>query len=421
MFKKIASTFGIKAFIAIINLAIVIVLSRYLGAEGKGEASLIITSIAMILLFSNMVGGSTLVYFVPRNNILPLFLWSNVWSVLVCLVSYFILIFFSGMPATTVIPVVLLSLINSLLATNLTILLGKEKINTYNLISLLQIVANATILLFLLINLNEKNIGAYIHSLYGSMGLCLLISTFFVFPFLKNNPLKKDPELPRKLLKNGVSSQAGHIMKFASFRCTYYLLAEYSGDAQVGIFSNGVSLVESTFLICNSIATFLYPKVANSMDLKHSQTLTLQLTKVCIVCCIAALIPLVLLPSSFFIWLFGPEFSNVHEVILLLAPGILLYNVALVIGHYFSGIGRFRVNTWANFTGLITTLVLSAVWYPAFSIREISIISTLSYFTTSVLVILYFVKDARIKAYDLLPTYKDYKWLRLNSKTIFKK
>ena len=78
MVKKIASTFIIKVIIAVLNLAIVIVLSRFIGAAGKGEASLIVTTIAMILIFCNMIGGSSLVYFVPRNNTFLLFLINRI-------------------------------------------------------------------------------------------------------------------------------------------------------------------------------------------------------------------------------------------------------------------------------------------------------------------------------------------------------
>ena len=420
MVKKIGATFAIKLLIAILNLAIVVVLSRYLGAAGKGEASLIITSIAMILLFSNMVGGSTLVYFVPRHNIVQLFLLSNAWSILVCGLSYFLISTFFYLPPGTIIPILILSLINSFLSTNLTILLGKEKITNYNLLSLFQVFINIGVLLLLLKGLNQNNIQSYIYSLYAAMGLCLLISTVLIFPFLKNDSIEKQKGMLVKLTKYGVASQAGHIMKFMSFRFTYYLLVAFSGEVSLGVFSNGVSLIESTFLICNSITTILYPKVANSTDIKYSQTLTLNLTKVSILLSIMALVPMVLLPSSFFIWLFGNEFAEVHQVILLLAPGILFYNIALVIGHYFSGIGKFKINTYANLIGLVTTFILAVVWYPHFGITEICIISTISYIATSLFVILFFVKDAKIKAYHLLPTYSDYKWLKLNVKTLFK-
>jgi O-antigen/teichoic acid export membrane protein len=421
MFKKIAFTFGIKVIIAILNLAIVVLLSRNIGAEGKGEASLIVTSIAMILLFCNIVGGSSLVYFVPRHNIFRLFLLSNAWSLIVCIIAFLLFQVFPFVPESAIIPVILLSLINSFLSTNLNILLGAEKINTHNVISLLQAIINMIILLLMLKGMDQYNVGSYIISLYSAMGGCLLISCFLVYPVIASNKQANEDGLAIKLFQYGAYGQAGHVMKFMSFRCTYYMLSAYSGEVTLGIFSNGVSVIESIFLISNSIATILYPKISNSKDDAYSRLLTLQLTKLSIILCITALVPLMLLPSSFYIWLFGPEFSGVQNVIIILAPGVLFYNIALVIGHYFSGRGFFKVNTWANLTGLITTLALALLWYPQFGMTEVGIISTVSYIATGLFIIFHFMKDAGIPFSHMLPRPSDVKFLLKEAKGLLKK
>lgn len=420
MFKKIAFTFGIKILIALLNLAIVVVLSRYIGAAGKGEASLIVTTIAMILLFCNIIGGSSLVYFVPRYNIIQLFILSNAWSVIVCAAAYLLFRIFPVVESSVILPVILLSLINSFLATNMTIILGKEKITTHNFISLLQTILNIIVLLMMVKGMNERNINSYIYSLYAAMGFCFLISSVIILPIIKADKAPKENGLSSKLLQYGVYGQAGHIMKFMSFRCTYYLLANSAGEVMLGVFSNGVSLIESVLLISNSIATVLYPKVSNSEDLMHSRQITLQLTKLSVIVCLAALIVMVLLPSSFFVWLFGPEFSGVNKVILFLAPGILFYNIALVMGHYFSGTGQFKVNTFANLIGLLTTILCAFLWYPNFGIVEISIISTISYVTTALLIIIYFAREAGLRATDLIPRISDIKLLITEVKGLLK-
>lgn len=253
------------------------------------------------------------------------------------------------------------------------------------------------------------------------MGLCLLISSLLIIPYIIHDKSARDEKLVFKLFEYGAYSQAGHIMKFMSFRCTYYMLVNFSGEVVLGIFSNGVSLIESVFLISNSISTVLFPKVSNSSDSEFSRTLTLQLTKLSILLCLIALIPLCLLPPSFFIWLFGSEFGGVHTVILILAPGVLFYNVALVIGHYFSGIGRIRVNTWANLTGLITTIVMGLLFYPNFGMNQIALISTVSYITTAILIIYNFRKDAGIGLYQLIPRISDILWLRKEAKELFRR
>ncbi len=420
MYKKVASTFGIKVIIAILNLLIVIILSRSIGAAGKGEASLIVTSIAMILLFCNMVGGSSLVYFVPRYNTFLLFLLSNLWSVIIALVSFEALKFFPAVPEIFVTPVVLLSLINSFLATNLTILLGKEKIMSNNYISLLQTVINVVVLLVLITSFHQTDINSYLYSLYAAMGLALLISTILILPYLREISFQDSKKLLYQLVKLGLLNQAGHIMKFMSFRISYYVLASYSGEAILGVYSNGISLIESLLLISNSFAAVLYPKIANSTNIKFSQTLTLQMTKISIIICIFALIPLLLLPSGFWIWLFGNEFKDVKQVIVLLSPGIIFYNIALIIGHYFSGIGKYNVNTIANFIGLLITLVLSILIIPSYGILEAGIISTISYFGIAIFVMIYFAKEAQIKVKQLLPSVADFIWLKTQTKTFFK-
>ncbi len=420
MLKKIASTFIIKVLIAILNLAIVIVLSRYIGASGKGEASLIVTTIAMILIFCNMIGGSSLVYFVPRYNTLLLFIISNLWSIIICGISYFIFKSFAIIPASFIVPVVLLSLINTFLESNLTILLGKEKINSSNYIALLKTTINFTILWLLIKSYDQVNIDAYIYSLYASMGLGLIVSTILILPYLKTVSFTGIKPLCYELFKLGFLNQAGHVMNFISFRFSYFLLVKYSGEAILGVYSNGISLTESLLLITNSFATILYPKISNSTDAEASQSMTLVMTKMSTLICILALIPLLLLPSSFWTWLFGYEFAGVKQVIFLIAPGILFYNIILIIGHYFSGTGNYKMNTMANFIGLIITVAASIILIPRYGILQAGIISSCSYLGIAIFVMISFAKESKTKMHHLLPSLSDFKWLIKQAKLMLK-
>ena len=62
MVRKILGNFGVRLLSAIMNLMIAIVVSQYLGATGKGEQSLVLTMIAIVTIFDNMVGGASIVY-----------------------------------------------------------------------------------------------------------------------------------------------------------------------------------------------------------------------------------------------------------------------------------------------------------------------------------------------------------------------
>lgn len=411
MLKKIVSTFGIKVLIAVLNLVIVIVLSHFIGASGKGEASLIVISMAMITLFSNLLGGPTLIFLVPRYNVFLLFFLSNLWSVLTAIGAFIVLYFFSDLTCGMNLHICILSLISSFLATNLTILLGKERIMLYNLISLLQSAATFFVVYLLLLSIDQPDVYAYIYSMYVALSLCLLISTLYMIPYLKEIKLENLVMHAYEFLKIGFTNQTSQIIKFMSFRISYYMLIKYAGASALGVFSNGTSLIESLLLISNSFVSILYPKVSNSFNKKYAQLLTQQMTKLSIAFCILALIPLLLIPSGFWIWLFGEEFNGVRLVIILLSPGIIFYNISMVINHYFSGLGRYRVSTVAYFLGLIVVIALSVVAIPHYGMMEAGIISSLSYVITSLFYMIYFSRDAKIKVLQLFPSVSDIPWL----------
>ncbi|HRG51430.1 MAG TPA: polysaccharide biosynthesis C-terminal domain-containing protein [Bacteroidia bacterium] len=417
MLKKIISTFGIKVLIAVLNLVIVIVLSNYIGASGKGEASLVVISMAMVMLFCNLLGGPTLIYLTPRYNIFLLFFLSNCWSLLTAICAFIVLYLYGELSLCMISHISLLSLINSFLATNLTILLAKERVTCYNLISLLQ-TALTLIVVFVFFKIGDKDVLAYIYALYIAMLCCLIISTGYLLPYLKKPDLKNLKENAIQFLKLGFTNQTSQIIKFLSFRVSYYMLMQYAGSAVLGVFSNGTSLIESLLLISNSFVAVLYPKISNSMNKKYSQLLTQQMTKMSIAFCLVALVPLVLLPSAFWVWLFGAEFNGVRLAIVLLAPGIVFYNISMVINHYFSGLGRYRISTLAYFIGLMLVVICSLIIIPQYGIAEAAIISSLSYIATALFYMFYFSKDAKISVRQLFPTVSDIPWFFKRIKAI---
>lgn len=418
MLKKIISTFGIKVLIAVLNLVIVIVLSNYIGASGKGEASLVVISMAMVMLFCNLLGGPTLIYLTPRYNTFLLFFLSNVWSIITAIGAFVVLYFYEGMSICMNIHICALSLISSFLATNTTILLAKERITLYNLISLLQTALTLFVVFLLFCYEDKPDVYGYIYALYAAMLVCFIISSIYMLPYLKGANIQQLRKHAYEFFKLGFTNQTSQIIKFLSFRISYYMLMQSAGAAVLGVFSNGTSLIESLLLISNSFVAVLYPKVSNSLNKKYSQLLTQQMTKMSIAFCILALIPLTLFPADFWVWLFGKEFKGVRIVILLLAPGIVFYNISMVINHYFSGLGKYRISTFAYFAGLIV-LTFCILIVPYYGIKEAAIISTVSYISTAFFYMIYFSREAKISVIQLFPTVSDIPWFLKKIKSIF--
>jgi O-antigen/teichoic acid export membrane protein len=153
------------------------------------------------------------------------------------------------------------------------------------------------------------------------------------------------------MFRLGILNQLAHIFQLLSFRMSYYWLGQVYSEAEVGIFSNGTSLIESVWLISRSISLVQYSRIVNMTDKKEAQKLTLDLSKLSFVISFIILIPMILLPSSFYEFIFGAGFGGIRLVIQALAPGVLFLNLNIIISHYFSGIGKYQLNSIASFAG----------------------------------------------------------------------
>ena len=413
MLKNISITFASKLLIAVLNLLVVILLSRYLGPFGKGQASLVLTSVTLFLIACNVVGGATLVYLVPRFSMKSLLLISYCWTIFSCGIVFVFIHLLHLLPTAFELPVLILSILDSFFSINTTILLGKEKIKTVNTLYFMKAFLVACILFLFLTVFKTQTVNAYVYTLYVSFSLVFLLSSIFVLQIKVSDEANKNiREVLNYCLKLGGINQFGHILQFASLRLSYYLLNHFSKEGELGIYSNGVSLAEAVWLISNSVATVQYSKIANSDNTEKSVKLTVDLAKTSLLICLAAVIVMAALPTSFYTALFGPEFANVKQVIYTLIPGVFFYNTALIVGHYFSGIGKYQVEVWGNGAGLVVTLVLSLfALAQGYSSMWAGIISSVSYIVTTAVIVFYFRKYHQIQPSALLPSLSDLKKL----------
>jgi len=424
LLSKILNTFGARALSAVINLLIAIILSQYLGPAGKGVQSLIITTITFVLVFANLVGGATLVYLVPRHAPSLLVLPSYIWTLLVSFVSYFVLLLFPIVEGPFIMHICILSALNSIVSINTSILIGKEKISTSNLINLVQPFILILSLLILFKIKNEAEITDYIYALYISFGISAIVSIGYYTKHCGRiiiHSLKEYRMIAGEMVRFGILNQVAHITQMLSFRLSYYVLDHYHGEAAVGVYSNGISLAESIWLISKSISMVQYARISNLQDRPEAARLTVRLIKFSLVASLIILVPLMLLPSSFYVFIFGAGFSDTRMVIWTLAFGVLVYNFSILTGHYFSGTGRYQVNAMASSLGLVASVILYFTLIPRFSMAGAGWATSLSYFITTTILMFLFNKENKGWYRDLVPSKGDLKQIKAEFRNILMK
>lgn len=426
MLRNVTFTFLTRIITAVISLLLAVLLSQYLGAGGKGFQSIIITTISIILIFSNVFGGATLVYLVPRNKLLVLFVISYLWSLIMGVLAYIALLIFAKISTEYCFHIALLSILSSWFSINSNVLIGKKKIIPANILALSQSIVQILVLLIFFVWANQQNIGTYILSLYSSYGLAWILSIMMLSSRRKPDFKITVYELLAvggKMLRYGIQNQTAHLTQMLSFRLSYYILETTNGLQAVGVFSNGTSLAESIWMVAKSASLIQYSAIANSDNREEGAKLTLTFTRLVILFTIIAAIVLLALPATFYVWLFGTGFEQTKPILWVLMPGVIIYNISILFGHYFSGTGRYSTNSKISIAGFLVSGLLYLLLIPMWSVIGAGIAASISYLFTSMLFLYFFSKEYKGWKRELIPSAADWSKIKaiIRKKTLNQK
>ncbi len=412
MFLKMLNTFGTKFITALCNLALAVVISRYIGAAGKGEQSMIVITLGLIQIVAGLVGGPTLVYLLPRLGFSKTIWPSYIWAFIVSCLFGVLLLFVPMVSRYYLIHVILLSFPGIVTSIHFQLLIGREKVIEANVAGLLQpVMSLLTLGVFGLLGA-KLSLSHYLISLYIAYFMSIILSVYMLRNDFKN--LFKfdglwDLSLWKQLLGLGFVNQLAVIMQLLNSRFTFYLLNFITGSAMVGVYSNGISIAESIWLISGSIAMVQYARISNSEDILESASWTLKLFRLNIVLMLASITVLCLIPASFFPFVFGSEFTNVKEVILWISPGIFMLGITTIFVHFFSGIGMYHVNTFASGVSLVGSLFFGFMLIPELGLKGAAITNSISYTLYFIVEVWFFRKTCKTRFKDYIPDISEVK------------
>ena len=427
MFKKILGTGAARAVNVLTQLATLIMGTRYLGAAEWGKAFIAQTDITFLLIGIELIAGSGLVYFTPRKKLATLMKISYSWIafvMLIYLLLFNVLHFFPNF-YHTIVPegyawlVLLMTFIYSFHEFNLNHFLGKEKVATYNWLFLIQILTQVTMMAVLIFALNIRTAKALLYSQLCGYSLATLIGWALLFPTLKregHEPLKSSF---KELFHYGAFIQLSTLVSTLNKRLSLYLLKTHCDERSLGVYASGTQVTEGVNIVGQSIGLVEFSALSNTEKKERASQLTLRFLKLSIILTFTALLIICLLPSRFFEWLFSGEFSGIHTVILLIAPGIVFFSAHTILANYFSGTGKPKYNLYASLIGLSVTLVSAFVLIPLLGIRGAAITTTLTYATLFIYQWIVFHKHTGSRLGQLIPNREDWEWVKATVKSLF--
>ncbi len=406
MFKKILNTILSRFAIAFLNVIIVLVTAKYLGASGRGYYSWWILNLTFINHITGFIGGASLVYFIPRFNVKLVVAGSYAWSFLVSLLVSFALYSLHKLNPEESLHFFILSLLESTISTYLFIVLGVNNIKKFNFLQFL----NTFIFLISFVAglvFSVQNNYLIIYALYVSKIATILFSVVYVHKILS---ISHHPELHLKpLLEKSSVNQFGNIFQFINYRISFYFL-EWVGKsnlAMLGVFSTAMSIAEGIWLVNKSISTVHYANVSNTSDIQKNINTTIHLFKITFLTIFLLTLLLVLIPASFYSYFLNKDFDEIKPIILILSPGILMFSLSGIISHFFSGIGHMKYNLYSCLISAIITSLVAYCLIPAYTIIGAALTNVISYLLNVFLLIFIFKVKFKVPLQKLMLNKKD--------------
>ncbi|HRZ43305.1 MAG TPA: polysaccharide biosynthesis C-terminal domain-containing protein [Bacteroidales bacterium] len=412
MFKNILNTTIIKVLNTLVSFLMLLITARALGPQNLGTTGLILLAINIILLLNNLVGGGALVFLVPRYSLRRIVMVSYGWVIAASVLGILIFVLFRIEPQGYYRDIFLLSLIFGVNFVNQNVLLGKELIRFFNLISFIQYILLISLVVVFFYGFKMPTISSYLTAMYISWGGQLLLGTIKIATLIPKHPHRNTEGLFRDLMKFGVFIQIANLTQFFSYRLTYYFVEHYLGRAKLGVFEIGNKLADGVWLFGKSISMVQYSWIANADEKDDTITLTLRLFRFSLVLSLMIVAAMVLIPESVYLIFFGERYAGLHRVLLLMAPGIVGMSASMIISHYFAGIGKYYVNTVNSILGLIAVTITSWWLIPRYGLAGAALAATITYSVSLLYNLITFAILTKTPAHHYLPSRQDVRFLK---------
>jgi len=414
MLKKIFGTISTRYLIAFLNLLLISINGKVLGVEGMGLVGIIYASANIAMIFSSVLCGNTIIYFMNRYDvryvIWPAYIWAFIGSAIACGIMYM----FNMLPQGFEFAIFGLAVLLTLVIVNSRVLLGKDKIKAFNIVFLIQGGLLFFVLLCIYFIFNKKSPEAYVWGVFITNGIAWLISLVLLKSPLSNRSSMPLPDSMSKLVKEmfvyGLWSSADNLAEGLTTRINYFLLQRLSGYGYVGLLDAGTKISESVWHISRSVTFISYSQTTKTKDPDAQVQMTLRFFKLTYFALILAMTIILFIPEWVYTdYIFTNEFAGIQHIIRGLSVGIVALGCNSILGHYFIGTGRVKYSTVCSCCGLLGLLISGYFLIPAYGVLGAAISSSIAFSIMLLFSLIVFVNLTKISLMEFLPTMDDIK------------
>jgi O-antigen/teichoic acid export membrane protein len=425
---KTFHAFGVNVILLPLGIATSILIAHTVGPTGKGSLDLIIATAALLAMVLSVSLPQGVTFVVAQGQVAANVIASQLVfvSLLQALVAFLVLgvlqftpyfqLFLPGWGAWIIAGVVSYVWVELITKFWAAIHTGQQQIAVVINSEFVGRVTQFTSLfiLFGALYLSGKQLSVgflFLVALSASILISLLQFASLGFKF----QLSRDLSGLRAATAFALPCYAANLAQFLNYKLDVFVVGFFAGTASVGRYTLAVSLGQLLWLMSNSVASVLLPKIAASSastDDGGSIRHTARVTRLSLWATAFCGLALGVVGSQAIPLLYGEPFRPSVAALLWLLPGIVIFSVANVLAAYIAGIGKPRLNLLVSGVSLVVTITLDLVLIPRLDIVGAAIASSVSYTLSALLLIMFFVRETGASLSEvLLPTSEDVKML----------
>lgn len=398
---KVVQTFISRFLILILSFGLVIFSTNIWGSGGKGTISIVVANVAIVSFFSSIFSGSSTSYFAHKFRMEQVLVYSYVWSLLVG-VAVPLIFSLASVQDSYLHYLIGISVLSSLLTTNISLFIGTQNIKMFNLYTVLQQLMHVLFIAVLIYFANLKDVSVYFLAQFLCLLFLFLLSFYQILRKCKRANFIFSKTVFIDMFEYGWKTQLSAFVQFLNYRLSFYFLEYFEGIAAVGIFSIGITFSEAIWTITRSIAVVLYSDVVNSKSKEESIIKTKSSLKLSFTLMLVFFLGIIIIPAQVYVLIFGNEFGETKTIMLLLSPGIFAIAISDMIGYYFSAIKNLRILNVKSIIGLLITVVLSYFAIPKWGIWGACFVTSASYLVSGAILFWKFYQSTEFKIQDYL-------------------
>jgi len=415
----------------ILGIIASVIITRVLGAEGRGIYSLAILLPTLIIIFTNLGIAPASVYYISikKYSIKEVFgnsvILSFLISILAALIGLIIILFYSDtlFPGVSKIYLFLsLSLIpfQTFFNFGVNILLGLQKIKKYNFIQLIQMFFFLLIISIFLLGLNYGIKETIIAEVLSFLIVCIILG-LWIKKEIGGISFKLDNSYLKDFFSYGFKSYLGNIATFLHFRIDYFLINFFLNPVAVGLYYVSVVITERIWLISKSVGTVLFPKLSSEQNEKKIKEFTPLVCRNTLFITSLLIIILFILGNWIIVFLYSEEFLDSVLPFRILLIGALSISASRILSYDLYSRGKPILSTYSNIIAVALNIFLNIILIPKYSIVGAASATSISYTVAFFVNLFFYMKISGNKLTDIIFIKKSDLKLYRNLILIFRK